>query len=111
MAFTHTFTGVVLCHILIAPLLYLKRVLSPFPITPVYPNVLSVRKKNPVDGRFCPCIPFYPLDAVGPQAAALGLPHVRGARVVGVSPPRYYFLYEGAVTSAPLPPIQNQRAT
>jgi len=34
----------------------------------------------------------------GHNAAALGLPHVREARVVCDSPPRYYFLYEGAVT-------------
>ena len=54
--------------------------------------------KSPVEGRFCPCMPFYPLDAVGPPPAALGLPHVRGARVVGESPPRYDFLDEGTAT-------------
>ena len=34
----------------------------------------------------------------GHNAVALGLPHVQGARVVGESPPRYDFLYEGAAT-------------
>jgi hypothetical protein len=34
----------------------------------------------------------------GHNAAALGLPPVRGARVVSESPPRYYFLHEGAAT-------------
>src|SRR3954453_5699536 len=44
------------------------------------------------------------------NAAVLGLPPVRGARVVGESPPRYYFLCEGATTGqshprpAPPPP-------
>ena len=34
----------------------------------------------------------------GHNAAALGLPPVRGARVVSESPPRYDFLHEGAAT-------------
>jgi hypothetical protein len=52
----------------------------------------------------------------GHNAAALGLPHVWGARVVGESPLRYYFLYEGVATGqshprrAPPPPSAGAHA-
>ena len=65
--------------------------------------------ESPFDGRFCPCLPFSPLDDVGHNAAALGRAPVQGARVVGESPSRYDFLSESAVTGqghprrAPLP--------
>ena len=62
---------------------------------------LSERAKSVVDGHFCPCLPFSPLDDVGHNAAVLGRAPVQGARVVGERPSRYDFLSESAATGQP----------
>jgi hypothetical protein len=59
---------------------------------------LSEMGESPFDGRFCPCLPFSPLDDLGPQRSSAGTAPRAGARVVGESPSRYDFLSESAAT-------------